>query len=394
MLIQFHFLQNYAPSNLNRDDTGSPKDAIFGGVLRGRISSQCLKRSFRRSAVFAEAFKADGLLGERTKMLPLIIREELTALGAEPKAIEAIVARVPEIGRESIKRAKEEVADEGDGEEEANEASESEEPAEAKTEETKQLIFIDRAREARPLAELLLGLYRKVGAAKWTSMKPGDITKAVGSRAPGSVDIALFGRMTTSAAFVNVQAAAQVAHALSTNALTQEFDYYTAMDDLQPENEPGADMIGDVEFNSCTYYKYVNVHWEELVKNLRGDAAVAKRAVLALLEAAALTHPTGKQNGFAAFNPPDFILVEVSERNLPVSYANAFVKPVRASGAQSLLAQSTETLGAYVGRMSKAYGLTAHRAYLSVDGLPFAEAEAQSSLGALKAWLGAQIMEG
>lgn len=66
MLIQFHLLQNYAPSNLNRDDTGSPKDAVFGGVARGRISSQCLKRSMRRSPIFEDAFKGEGLLGERT----------------------------------------------------------------------------------------------------------------------------------------------------------------------------------------------------------------------------------------------------------------------------------------------------------------------------------------
>ena len=84
MLIQFHLLQNYVPSNLNRDDTGSPKDAVFGGVLRGRISSQCLKRSLRTSSIFEDAFKAEGLLGERTKQLPAIIRSELVALGVAP----------------------------------------------------------------------------------------------------------------------------------------------------------------------------------------------------------------------------------------------------------------------------------------------------------------------
>ena len=107
MLIQFHLLQNYVPSNLNRDDTGSPKDAIFGGVLRGRISSQCLKRSMRKSTIFEEAFKAEGLLGERTKRLPLIIQEELTALGASEQEVKAIVERVSEIGRESKKRKEE-----------------------------------------------------------------------------------------------------------------------------------------------------------------------------------------------------------------------------------------------------------------------------------------------
>src|SRR5512136_2563968 len=101
MLIQFHILQNYAPANLNRDDTGAPKDAVFGGVRRGRISSQCLKRSMRRSAAFVEAFEKDGLLGLRTKQLPEQISAELKALGAETEAIQAIVAQVPQIGHKS-----------------------------------------------------------------------------------------------------------------------------------------------------------------------------------------------------------------------------------------------------------------------------------------------------
>jgi len=103
MLIQIHLLQNYAPSNLNRDDTGSPKDAIFGGTRRGRISSQCLKRSMRRSEAFSAAFQAEGLLGTRTQKLPELVRNELTVLGLDQVAIDAIVTRIPEIGRESTK---------------------------------------------------------------------------------------------------------------------------------------------------------------------------------------------------------------------------------------------------------------------------------------------------
>ncbi len=386
MLIQFHLLQNYAPSNLNRDDTGSPKDAIFGGVLRGRISSQCLKRSIRKSQIFVDAFQADGLLGERTKLLPQIIREELKGLGADNETITAIVARVPEIGRESKKKEKEEESEEPAETAEATEAAE-----ESEVGGTAQLIFIDRRTEARPLAEKLLEVYNKVGAKKWQDTKIPDITKALGERLPRSVDIAMFGRMTTSQAFKNVQASVQVAHALSTNALKQEFDYYTAMDDLKPDSEPGADMIGDVEFNSCTYYKYLNVHWEELVKNLGEDQEVGRRAVLALLEAAALAHPSGKQNGFGAFNLPDLILVEVSERNLPVSYANAFLKPVSGFGDKSLMANSVKQLSDYVGRLSKVYGLNPHRAYLSVDNLAFLDLQACPALDALKEWLEPQL---
>lgn len=386
MLIQFHLLQNYVPSNLNRDDTGSPKDAIFGGVLRGRISSQCLKRSMRKSTIFEEAFKADGLLGERTKQLPLIVKEELTALGASAEEVTAITERVPEIGRESKKKK---------GEAKEVEPEDGEESAEEETEtaigETAQLIFIDRRTEARPLAEKLLQVYRKLGVKKWEQTKIPDITKELGERLPRSVDIAMFGRMTTSQAFKNVQASAQVAHALSTNALKQEFDYYTAMDDLQPESEPGADMIGDVEYNSCTYYKYLNIHWEELVKNLGGDKEIARRAALALLEAAAMAHPSGKQNSFGAFNLPDFVLVEVSDRNLPVSYANAFLKPASGFGERSLMANSVRQLSEYVARLSKVYGLKPQRAHIAVDDLPFLDLKPQVSLDEVKQWLGSQL---
>lgn len=387
MLIQFHLLQNYQPSNLNRDDTGSPKDAIFGGVLRGRISSQCLKRSIRKSQIFVDEFAKDGLLGERTKLLPQIIRDELKALGADDEALAAIVERVPEIGRESTKKKKDDVEEEeSEDTEETTEASDTEKEIEG----TAQLIFIDRKIEARPLAEKLLEVYNKVGAKKWAATKIPDITKALGERLPRSVDIAMFGRMTTSQAFKNVQASAQVAHALSANALKQEFDYFTAVDDIS--GETGAGMIGDVEYNSCTYYKYLNVHWEELVKNLGGDQAVAKRAVLALLEAAAMAHPTGKQNSFGAFNLPDFVLVEVSDRNLPVSYANAFLKPAYGTSNQSVLADSVKKLDDYVARLSKVYGLKPQRAFIAVDDeLEFLDRKANSSLDDLKKWLGSQL---
>jgi len=387
MLIQIHMLQNYAPSNLNRDDTGSPKDAIFGGATRGRISSQCLKRSIRKSQTFADAFKDEGLLGERTKQLPKMIQDELEALKADKDAIAAIVGRVPEIGRESKKKNKDqEVVNEPD------EETTSETDGEEIAGETKQLIFIDRKTEARPLAEKLLAIFKKVGPKEWAKLKIPEITKELDPSVPRSIDIAMFGRMTTSQAFKNVQASVQVAHALSANALKTEFDYYTAMDDNQPDSEPGADMIGDVEFNSCTYYKYINVSWDGLLSNLgEENAAIARRAVPALLEAAATAHPSGKQNAFGAFNLPDFVLVEVSERNLPVSYVNAFVVPVKGYSDQSLLTNSVTALSTYASRLSQAYNLEAQRAYMSVGDLPFMDLKAKPSLNDLKQWLKAQL---
>ena len=384
MIFQFHFLQNYAPSNLNRDDTGSPKDTVFGGTRRGRISSQCLKRSIRHSEAFASHFGQTDLLGVRTQMLPAMVEEALRVLSAADNEIAAIVKRVPEIGRESGKRS----GDDQDSEAETPTGTDEPTP-EGKT---KQLIFIGKD-EIQPLAEKLLAQFRESGDKNWKKAKIPEITKKLGKSLPRSVDIAMFGRMTTSEAFEDVRAAVQVAHAISTHTIAQEFDYYTAVDDLS--GETGASMIGDIEFNSSTYYKYMSVHWEKLVENLGGDQETACQAVLALLEAAATAQPSGKQNSFAAHNLPDLILVEVTERNLPVSYANAFVKPARASSGKTLMEQSTAQFADYVARLSKAYSLTPKRAFLSLeDAVVIPGADERESLADLQRWLGELIPAG
>lgn len=373
MLIQFHILQNYAPSNLNRDDTGAPKDAVFGGVRRGRISSQCIKRSIRRSIAFADAFKSDDLLGVRTRKLPMLIREELQSQGVVEPDLSNIVDKLSGVGRESGKASPD-----------AEEKSDEKVVETEKEDIVKQLMFIGK-NELAPMAARLLEIYKKLGEKDWKKTDISKITKELGSSLPRSVDIAMFGRMTTSDAFEDVSAAVQVAHAISTNTLNQEFDYFTAVDDLA--DEPGAGMIGDIEFNSSTYYKYVNMNWEELVANLGGDVEVAARGVLALLDAVVTAQPTGKQNTFAAFNLPDLVLLEVSDTNLPVSYANAFLKPVRATHDATLMENSVKQLANYMDKVTTAYNLSARRAYLSLVEENLPASEAAGSLDELKSWL-------
>jgi CRISPR system Cascade subunit CasC len=385
MLIQIHMLQNYSPSNLNRDDTGAPKDAFFGGVRRGRISSQCLKRSIRRSDIFATAFGSDNLLGVRTRRLPYLMQQELQKADIPENEKKAILERVPEIGRESRKAKKEEASIESSDEGEAEIAGEAVEEEESQV---KQLIFVGM-NEIKPLVQKLVDIYHAMGDKAWKKAKMADITKQLGTSLPKSVDIAMFGRMTTSDAFEDVSAAVQVAHAISTNALNQEFDYFTAVDDLA--NEPGAGMIGDLDFNSSTYYKYLNIHWEELVKNLGGDLEAARRAVVALLEAAATAQPTGKQNTFAAFNLPDLVLVEVSNKNVPTSYANAFLRSARPESDHSLMETSVRLLADYISKISKTYNLAPQRAYLSVNGDKLTSAEDKSTMQGLKSWLAEQL---
>lgn len=375
MLINLHILQNYAPSNLNRDDSGSPKDAVFGGVTRARISSQSLKRSLRRSNVFADAFGADGLLATRTRHFPQLLRERLERMNAPAQTIEAIAARAPEFGRESKKGGEAVAADEDET------AEDSAVPASEAL--TKQLIFLSDA-ELDAMATSLIDLYNNLGAKAFGKMKIDEITRALGSGAPRSVDIAMFGRMTTSSAFEDVQAAVQVAHPLSTHRIQQEFDFYTAVDDISGES--GAGFIGDTAFNSATYYKYFNVHWEALVKHL-GDPAIARRAVEALIEAAVTVHPSGKQNSFAAHNLPDLVLVEVRVRNIPVSYVNAFERPVRQSHDQSLMGASVQALADYVSSVERTYNLHAERAHIATRSVDLVGSTQVPSLDDLLQWL-------
>ncbi|MBU6362396.1 MAG: type I-E CRISPR-associated protein Cas7/Cse4/CasC [Chloroflexi bacterium] len=380
-LIQIHILQNYSPANLNRDDTGSPKDSMFGGVLRGRISSQCLKRAMRKSMFFEDAFRAEGLLANRTRQLYKLLAAELNVLKASETEKDAILARIPEMG----KKAKE------GGESGTDDASSDEGDGTANTYETKQLIHI-APNEVKPMADKLLTMYRQVGAGKWAKYDMKEIRKNLGKSLPRSVDISLWGRMTTDEAFEDVHAAAQVAHALSTNVVKQDFDYYTAVDDLS--GETGAGMIGDVEFNSSTYYKYMNVNFDKLASNLGGSDAVtvAARAVMAVMDAAVFAQPSGKQNSFAAYNLPDFVLLEVCPRILPVNYANAFLQPARPKDGKTLMEVSIEQLAGHVLQMSKLYSLKAERAFLTTQANnKLGDWQTKATLEDLKTWLGQQL---
>lgn len=364
MLVDIHLLQNHAPSNLNRDDTGAPKDAIFGNAVRARISSQAIKRSVRRSDVFADAFAGTGLLAQRTQRLPGLLRPRLADLGLDADAVDLIVQRSQEIGRESG-RDVEKATGEGDPQ-------------------TKQLIFLAE-HEIDDLARKFAALYEELGRKDFEKLKTDEMTRRLGASVPRSVDIAMFGRMTTSAAFEDVQAAVQVAHAISTHRVETEFDYYTAVDDIS--GEAGAGFIGDTAFNSATYYKYLSVHWEGLVANLGGDTDVASAAVGALIRAVATVNPTGKQNSFAAHNLPDLVLVEVRERNVPVSYANAFLEPVRSRDGKSLMDASVKRLADYMGRVADVYEITGERAWIGTGDWELPGAIHLPRLGALIEWL-------
>ena len=191
-----------------------------------------------------------------------------------------------------------------------------------------------------------------------------------------SVDVGLFGRMTTSDLIADVEAACQVAHAISTHETLIEGDYFTAMDDRQHEfitsqtQNRGAAFLGSGDtvtfFNSAVYYKYLNVDTDSLTKTL-GEAGTGhvRKAAAVLLQAAALATPTGKQNSFAAHSVPELILVEVSKTKQPISYANAFLQAIQ---GRDLMQESAQALSNYCGSIAAAYAPSDVRRFLLTVG--------------------------
>ena len=357
MRVEIHVLQNFAPSNLNRDDTGSPKDAEFGGYRRARISSQCQKRAVRRyfrdHDLIPDAYRA-----VRTKRLLEHARERLKKDGRDSAAIDRAVTTALAAGNFKLdeKNLTQYLLFLGEGEIASF------------------VALVDRhfdalAREPQvPSPEAGKKKTAKRDKADAKSAAPEEVQKAVPSLLDGgkAADLALFGRMLADLPERNVDAACQVAHAISTNKVhSMEMDYYTAVDDINNDN-PGADMIGTVEFNSACFYRYATLDVAELTGGyrddkktrpfgLQGDLELARTTAAAFLKAFIHAIPTGKQNSFAAHNPPSLVFAVVRD-GTPVSLANAFAKPVTPRGEESLVEKSIAALDGYYGRLVGMYG--------------------------------------
>ncbi len=304
--LDLHVLQTVPPSNVNRDDTGSPKTAVFGGVRRARVSSQAWKRAMRLA--FRQLLDADDL-GDRTKKLVELLGREIERQAPE------LADRSKELAEQVWKETKITVA-----------VPKRSKDAPAEDPQSEYLVFLSR-HQIRSLAELAVESVRN-GAA----LDKAEVKRRANAR--HSVDIALFGRMVADMTDINVDACAQVAHAISVHAVDNEFDYFTAVDDLAPANNQGAGMIGTVEFNSSTLYRYATLDVQAL-RDALGDEEVASRAARAFVEAFVTTMPTGKQNTFAHRTLPDAVLVQ-ARANQPVNLVGAFEEPVVADAAGRL----------------------------------------------------------
>lgn len=332
--IDVHVLQTVPPSNLNRDDNGSPKTAIYGGVRRARVSSQAWKHATRHD--FDSRLDSTEL-GERT----LVVAERIADL---------IRQRDPELSEQALKLSAQalEAAKIKVTLPKAKTGKNSDTAEEDKAR-TGYLLFLSRA-QMEALADLVVSSDDHKVSAR-------DAKKALTESR--SIDLALFGRMVADAPDLNVDATAQVAHAISVHAVESEFDYFTAVDDNQSEDNAGAGMIGTVEFNSSTLYRYATVNATELASSL-GSVAAAAKAVEAFLGSFVRSMPTGKQNTFANRTLPDLVLVTVRE-DQPINLVGAFEDAITLTDGR--VAEATRRLVTTAQEIDEAYGKAPEAAF-------------------------------
>jgi CRISPR system Cascade subunit CasC len=319
--LEIHILQNFSPSNLNRDDTGAPKDAMFGGVRRARISSQCMKRAMRQH--FRTSGAVPGALSVRTKRAVTAIADEL-AKSHEPAASLALVRQVIEAVGLKL---------------------------DPKSDKTSCLVFVPE-RHFRTIAGVLHEHWKALVGAKKGELPAPVVARvsALIADASHAPEIALFGRMIAEGDNWGMEASAQVAHAISTHAVDTEFDFYTALDDLAPKGDPASAYMDTAQFSSACHYRYAAVNVPLFRSNL-GDDSLLGPSLIAFLQAAIDAVPTGKQAGFAAHNAPSYVLA-VTHAGQPYSLANAFARPVRAAaGGGDLIADSILAIERYWARV-------------------------------------------
>ncbi len=330
MQLEIHVLQSFPPANLNRDENGMPKSCVFGGRNRARISSQCQKRAVRLH--YQENSNLDqAQYAQRSRAwmpkLQQVLQENAIS---EAHAIIAAKLSLAELGA----------------------------VVEADKVESKTILFLGQT-EIQAIADLLIANWSKIesGLDGDKPELPKDIAKGIGKALiqngkPG--DVALFGRMMASLPAVSVDASVQVAHAIGVNALEQEFDFFTAVDDLSASDDQGADHMGETGYNSSTYYRFAILDTKQLIKNL-GSSEDAPNIAHAFAEGFVKAIPSGHQNSFAAHSLPAAVIAVVRSGQ-PVSLVDAFEDPIRPSNGLSLLAKSLKALDFHWQDLQDMYG--------------------------------------
>jgi len=320
LFLDIHAIQTLPPSNINRDDTGSPKTAQYGGVRRARVSSQSWKRAMRK---YFHEHSAEANVGVRTLEIVKYVADKIIAYDSSKTKDEAMGLAEKVLNSAKVK---------------------------TKDQRAKALFFLGDT-QADQLAKAALN--RNVDKKELQGILRGQ----------PAVDIALFGRMVADDPSLNEDASSQVAHAISTHAVQTEFDFYTAVDDLAPEDNAGAGMLGTLEFNSSTLYRYANVAVHELQQQLKDKDAVINTLRL-FIEAFSNSMPTGKVNSYANQTLPQAIVVTL-RTDRPVNLVTAFENPVKSSKGNIVV--SIQKLFDEMKKIEKFVDKPEHTFYLTMD---------------------------
>jgi len=391
--LQLHLLTSYPPACLNRDDLNRPKSAVMGGVPRLRISSQSLKRAWRVSDVFRQALT--GETGIRSKELGRKIKEALLTGVPLPALLIPGHERCEPDGQLQDKDANEwawmiageyvNKKNKGGAEESENEEQEAEEKSKGKgkksaksnvskeTLKSEQVVFYSQDE-----IDVLDELVRALRQAKTKAPTPEQLAQIKTKGAPRTADLALFGRMLASSPDYNVEAACQVAHAITVHRAAVEDDFFAAVDDLNNrEEDSGSAHLGEQGFGAGLFYQYVCLDCDRLRENLGGDADLASRTIRALIEAATTVAPTGKQNSFASRAYAFYVLGEKGNRQ-PRALSLAFMKPVREG---DMLNDAVTALTGIRGNLDKVYFQSKALDSRSIDAM-----KGEGDMEALKTW--------
>jgi CRISPR system Cascade subunit CasC len=309
--LQLHTLTSYGPSCLNRDDQGRPKTAVLGGVDRLRISSQCLKRTWRTSDVFTNA--VGDHLGIRTRNVGKEVVAHLLAKGIKDKAAKEAAKAITDLFKGGEKKGDE------------------------------VLFLFSPAEWTR-----VLDAAEAHASGKIKAIACEDVLLLKDT----AVDVALWGRMLAAKPNYNKEAAAQVSHAITTHKVLVEDDYFAAVDERPDVEHSGAGHINVRQFGAGTFYTYICVDRDLLVKNLSGEKELASIAIGAMVQAATTVSPGGMAASFASRSSSSYVLAEVGNQQ-PRSLVGAFTKPVRGNDQ---VADSVAVLSNFRSVLNAGYG--------------------------------------
>ena len=366
--LQIHSLHGYPAVLLNRDDSGLAKRVMYGGRMRTRISSQCLKRHWRVADSVDSLTRIDGAPGATRS------REIVTLKVIEPLRDAGHPKEVVDILEATFQKAV--YGDKGD-------QKSNRQPLLLGAPEIDFLAQEARRIAAEPLEEA------KKQAKAWLKSSKGNM-KAMrdANELPGGLVAALFGRMVTADVEANIDAALHVAHAFTVHAEESESDYFTVVDDLRRiEDDPGADHIGETELTCGLFYGYVVVDRNMLLHNLAGAADLAGEVCRRLVRLIATVSPGAKLGSTAPYSYAGWMMVEAGDRQ-PRSFGEAFRNPCVASTDAA-----EERIAEHVAQIDAAYQTDEERRVMNLSGTQVPGAE-RVSLPQLADWSGTVIRRG